>query len=352
MLNRKCSMAILATGFALSTAMGNVLARDFTIASWGGAYQDNHRENFFKPLGEKLNIEVLENVYQGGWAQFKAIQETGVLPFDVVQVERAEVIRGCEEGLFLPIEWSRIEVKDDLVENAATECGLGVVTVGIIMAYNADTLNPAPTSTADFYDLEKFPGKRGMRKFPKINIEMALMADGVAPDDIYTVLNEEGGLARAFAKLDTIKSEIQWWEGGAQAPEWLSNNEVVMSTAYSGRILSAQREGRNLKIIWPHTAYDMDSWVILKDSPYHDYAYEFLNIFSDPQRQAKFVEGLPYAPTNAKTRDFLDAATLASLPIGENIADALFIGTPESNEYWLNNLDEVLERFNAWAAAE
>ena len=56
-----------------------------------------------------------------------------------------------------------------------------------------------------------------MRQGPKLNLELALMADGVAPDDVYKVLSTEEGVNRAFSKLDKIKPLIQWWKAGAPA---------------------------------------------------------------------------------------------------------------------------------------
>ncbi len=84
-------------------------ARDFTVASWGGAYQDAQRETYFNPFAKKAGIKVLEDTYLGGWGQFKTMQETKHIPWDVVQVESSELVRGCEEGLFLPLDWSRIK---------------------------------------------------------------------------------------------------------------------------------------------------------------------------------------------------------------------------------------------------
>ena len=43
-------------------------------------------------------------------------------------------------------------------------------------------------SWADFWDVAKYPGKRGLRKGVRGNLEIALMADGVAPGDVYKTL--------------------------------------------------------------------------------------------------------------------------------------------------------------------
>ncbi|MEL6078769.1 extracellular solute-binding protein, partial [Stenotrophomonas maltophilia] len=81
---------------------------------------------------------------------------------------------------------------------------------------NADKLKAPPGSWADFWDTKQFPGKRGLRKGAKYTLEFALMADGVPRDQVYQVLRQPGGVDRAFRKLDQIKTQIQWWESGAQ----------------------------------------------------------------------------------------------------------------------------------------
>ena len=93
---------------------------------------------------------------------------------------------------------------------------------------------------ADFFDTDAYPGKRGMRKNPKVTLEFALIADGVPTDQVYDVLSTEEGVARAFAKLDTIKDDIVWWEAGAQPPQLLADGEVVFSTAWNGRVFNAK----------------------------------------------------------------------------------------------------------------
>ena len=111
----------------------------------------------------------------------------------------------------------------------------------------------------DFFDLAKFPGKRGLRKDPKANLEMALAADGVAPADIYDVLGTPECVDRAFAKLGTIKVDTVWWEAGAQPPQLLADGEVAMTTAYNGRIFNAvAAEGKPFGIVWDSQIFDLD----------------------------------------------------------------------------------------------
>ncbi|MEM7742803.1 MAG: ABC transporter substrate-binding protein [Pseudomonadota bacterium] len=339
--------AIAALGLTAVSAQ----ARDFTIASWGGAYQEGQRDIYFTPFGDAEGVQVLEDVYLGGWAQFKAMQETGNIPWDVVQVESAEVARGCEEGLFLELDWDRLGGRDSFIDGGASDCGMGVVVVSEVIAYRADLVDgEGPKTLADFFDLEKFPGSRGMRDEPKYNLVRALLADGVPADQIHDVLGTPEGLDRAFAKLDTIKSEVTFWSAGAQAPERLAAGDYVVSIAYNGRITNAERDGaENLEMVWDnHIAY-LDQWVILADSPNVELAYKYLEYYADPGRQIAYSkEKLPYGPPLIEAAAAMPPEMAAELPVGENMATAFVTGTPKDVEFWLDNLDEITERWNAW----
>ena len=350
-LSRLTRVAVIAAT-ASAVLAGSALARDFTIASWGGGYQDSQRKHFFEPFSKARGIKVLEDVYLGGWGQFKAMQETGNRPWDVVQVETSELIRGCEEGLFIPLDWSRIGPKENFVEPAVTECGLGVVGVSQLVAYNPKLTKAEPKTIADFFDLERIPGKRGLRSDPKGTLEFALMADGVDVTDVYKVMSTKEGLDRAFAKLDSIKSAIQWWEAGAQPPERLISGDTVMSTAYNGRIENANKDGHGLKMIWQNNVLYFDKWVIIKGSEHVDAAYEYLRFFADPKAEAAFVQDYTYGQPNKAAMKYIPADVAARLPAGDNIKDALDTGTPESVNFWLDNLDEIAERWTAWKAKE
>jgi len=320
------------------------------IASWGGGYQDAQRKHFFKPFGDANGMQVLEDTYLGGWAQFKAMQETNSRPWDVVQVENSELNRGCEEGLFKPLDWSRIGPKDNFVKPAVAECGLGVVGVSQLVAWNPKLTKNQPSGIADFFDLEKIPGKRGLRDDPKGTLEFALMADGVHVDDVYKVMSTPEGLDRAFAKLDSIKPQIQWWKAGAQAPEWLISGDVVMSTAYNGRIQNANKGGHGLEMLWQNNVLYFDKWVIFADSEHVDTAYAFLKFFADPQREAAFTDDYAYGQPNREAIRYIKPEVAANLPAGDNIKDALDTGRSDSVEYWLDNSDEIFERWTAWKA--
>ena len=71
-----------------------------------------------------------------------------------------------------------------------------------VIAYRKDTFGDnGPSNWAEFWDLENFPGKRGMHGKVNYNLEAALMADGVPMQEVYDTLATDEGTARAWAKL-------------------------------------------------------------------------------------------------------------------------------------------------------
>jgi putative spermidine/putrescine transport system substrate-binding protein len=173
------------------------------------------------------------------------------------------------------------------------------------------------------------------------------MADGVKPADVYKVLATKDGAERAFKKLTELKPSIQWWEAGAQPPQFLVAGDVVMSTAYNGRIDAANREGKSLKITWTGGIYDLDYWVIPKGTPNKEAALKFIAFASTADAQAEYAKNIAYGPTNSKALAKLDAATLANLPTAPaNAKDALQFNI----KFWADQGEALEKRFASWAA--
>ncbi|WP_437608332.1 ABC transporter substrate-binding protein [Erwinia sp. V71] len=322
-------------------------AENLTVVSFGGLNKDAQDKAFYKPFTAATKTTIEAGEYNGEMARIRAMVETGQVGWDVVEVESPELVRGCDEGLFEPLDWSKLGKESDFVKGAVSECGAGIFLWSTVLTYDANKLKTAPQGWNDFWDVKKFPGKRALRKSAKFTLEIALLADGVKREDIYKALATEEGVARAFKKLDQIKSNIQWWESGAQPLQWLVSGDVVMTTAYNGRISAAVKEGHNFQMIWNNSLYDLDSWAIVKGSKNKAQAEQFIAFANKPENQKVFAENIPYGPTNSHTSALIDAATLKNLPTApENLAASLQVNT----EFWIEHGEELEQRFNAWAA--
>ncbi|MCL6284164.1 ABC transporter substrate-binding protein [Ruegeria sp. 2012CJ41-6] len=349
MTHLKVPTVIAAATVAMALSATASGARDLTVISWGGAYQDAQRDAFFQPYQELTGQTLIDEPYNGELAKIKAMVEVGDVTWDVVQMEAPELENACDEGLLEPIDWSRIGGQDSVIPDAVMgDCGVGTIVWSVIIAYDEDRLgSDGPQNWADFWNVEQWPGKRSLRKTAKLTLEAALMADGVPADEVYQVLATEEGVDRAFAKLDEIKDHIQWFESGAQPPQWLASGDVVVTAAYNGRIASAVEEGRNFASVWDGQLYALDGWAIVNGSPNVDAAYDFIKLATEPENQANLSNKIPYGPTHVDAIPATDEAVQSQLPTNpDNLQNALPIDTL----FWIENVEQLNQRFNNWAS--
>ncbi|RBO93489.1 putative spermidine/putrescine transport system substrate-binding protein [Pseudochrobactrum asaccharolyticum] len=285
---------------------------------------------------------------EGGYGVLQAKVKAGVPNWDVVEVESEELALGCADGIYEKIDWEKLGGKEKYLPAAVSECGVGNIVWSTGLSYDGAKLKQAPQSWADFWDTENFPGKRGFRKGPKYALEFALMADGVPAEEVYTVLSTPEGVDRAFKKLDTLKSDIIWWEAGAQPLQLLTSGEVVMTTAYNGRISGLNRsEGKQLGFMFPGSIYAIDSWVILKDSPHKEAAMDFIAYASKAENQAKLPEYIAYGLPHVDAGELVPEQYRSELPTTpDNLNGAVALDV----NFWTDHSEELTQRFNAWLA--
>ena len=359
----KLRTMLLGAAAAVSIAGVAVAADTITVVSWGGAYTKSQVEAYHKPWMAKTGNKIISEDYNGGLAEVKAQVEAGNVTWDIVDVELSDAIRGCDEGLFEEIDHGKLPAgadgtpaSEDFIGLALHDCAVANIVWSTIYAYDSSVLPEGPKTMADFYDLAKFPGKRGLRKSPKANLEMALIADGVPAAEIYDTLSTPEGVDRAFAMLDKIKGEVVWWEAGAQPPQLLADGEVVMTTAYNGRIFNAiAGEDKPFVIVWDGQVFDVDLWAIPKGAPNKDLAMEFLAFSTETEQLAAQAAWISYGParksSNALVGSYHSKPDLDMKPhmptAPANFTNAIANGF----EFWADNQDELNERFNTWLAA-
>lgn len=322
-----------------------------TIVSFGGAYSASQKKHMLDPFAKQSGIEVISDDYSGGIAELKAQVESNNVTWDVLDIEYIDVERACSEGLLEVIDKSILAdgndgtpAKNDFTEEAynASECAVGNIIWSIIYAYRGD-LKTKPKTIADFFDINKIPGKRGMRKRPQINLEWALIADGVPRDKVYQVLSTPAGVKRAFAKLDTIKSKVVWFESWSQAPQLLSDGSVALSQSANGRIYRAIVDDKqNLTIVWDGHFYDLDGWAIPKGSKNKSNALKFI-AFSTQTEPLAGMQDVAYGVTRKSSEKLLRNDVKPHLP-----SSHLGLGVKVDTAFWADNAASLSEQFSVW----
>ena len=350
-----CAAALLASDCAPG---GNSL----TVISWGGSYGQAVTKAYLEPFAAATGIEVRVDDYNGGLAQIRAQVETGNVHWDVVDLEMADAVAGCDEGILEPIDVALLApapdgtpAEDDFLPDTLLECGVGMLFYSTIYAYSAERLaGDVPTTIDDFFDLERFPGRRGMRRVPLVNLEFALIADGVPLDQVYATLDTPAGLDRAFRKLDTIKDQVVWWEAGAQPPQMLADGEVVMSTAYNGRIFNAQViESQPFVIVWDGQVLDVGPIGIVAGTPDLEQALELVKFASTASSMAAVGRYIAYSPVRRSGQPLIGRHAEVGVDMNPHMPTYPGnMGRTLQNDWlwWSDNLDEMNERFSAWLA--
>jgi len=266
----------------------------------------------------------------------------------VVQVEADELEIGCDEGLYERMDYSKIGGTGRYLPGTTHPCGVGAIIYNLVLAYDGDKLKTAPAGWADFFDTKKFPGKRAIRNGAKWNLEVALIADGVPAKDVYTVLRSPDGVDRAFRKLDTIKPDLVFWKSGAQPPQMLAAGDVVMTTAYNGRITAAnEKDKKNFKMVWKDTPWTMDSWVIMKGTPNKAGSEKLVEYLGRPENQQKLPKYVRYGVTAKDAK--VDSSLMDELPTNPAIHNQAF---KEDPKFWIDNGDKIAERWTRWAGTK
>lgn len=330
--------------FVHTTAKG--AAGKLVYSGWGGAYQDAVREAILKPFSQATGIEVVEIKIGPTIAHVKAQVQSKNVEWDVAELEAPDMLRGKAEGLLERIDLSRIQT-GDLVKEAIDEYGIGCIVFSTVLAYSTRTYppgKPRPTSWAEFWDVRKFPGRRFLQDQVKLNLEFALMADGVPKDRLYPL-----DVDRAFKALDRIKPHIAvWWKKGVQPPQLLADGEADLGSSWNGRITTEKWKGAPMDVEWNQGIAQYQYYCIPRGAPNREAALRFIDFAIKPERQARSAELIPYGPTNRKAIPLIDKKKAPDLP---TYPENLRRQAPFNEDWWLKHEEALIKRWEAWKLA-
>ena len=271
-----------------------------TVMTWPGIYGRAQTNAQMHPYGAARNVDVRPAFWDGDLADVRTMVEKRQFKADVIDFELPKAVQACKDGLLekidpakLPAGANGVPASRDFVPGAIGPCWVGGQVYAQVIAWSPK-LKKTPTTLADFFDVRKFPGRRAMsRASAKYNLEMALLADGVAPGDVYKTLETPDGLDRAFAKLKALHPI--WAHDSAGALGWLKDGQAVMVTALNGDIA-------NLKdytpggVIWDHQLYEMDVFAIPAGDPNKARALDYIAYATGSAPLAGVASWVPYGP--------------------------------------------------------
>ena len=365
----KTKALLMLTGAALAAgpafADGH-MASEMTIVSWGGAYSKSQLNAYHTPYAEANGVTILNDDSSAeAVAKLRAMNEAGNVTWDVVDVVAADAIRLCDEGLALEIDPDTdlaaapdgTPASEDFGDLLVSDCFIPQIVYSTTVGYRTDLVGDTePTEICALFDTETYPGKRSLEKRPINNMEWALLCDGVAKDDVYSVLETEEGQIQALAKLDTIKDDVIWWSAGADTPQLLADGEVIMGSTYNGRLFAViEEQNQPVAMLWDAQVFDLDGWIIPAGlSPEREArARDYIMFATDTQGLADQAKYISYGPAR------LSSAPLVGKHADLGIDMAPHMPTDPENakntflynyEFWADYRDDINARWQAWLA--
>ncbi|HEX3349422.1 MAG TPA: extracellular solute-binding protein [Acetobacteraceae bacterium] len=341
-------LLVAAGALAGCLAAASAKARDVAVAmrenGAGILVRDALDEIAFEPFVAAAANPVSVVAWSGGLDAVKA----HAADWDVVALSAQEVQPGCDQGLFEKLDWNALGGRDRYTGLGSSDCGVGAFATATVLAWDRDKFPNAPT-WSDFWDVAKFPGKRGLRKSPEGSLEIALLADGVAPRDIYGTLGSNDGVARAFRKLDQLKPYLVFWSSTDEAIRILGSGDVLMTSASNSAVVTANRDHhRNFGTQWAGNLTAVDAWAVIKGGPDTATAMKLLVFLGDPKLQSRYPAAAGFGGLAKGANDGLPPDVAALSPtLPANLDKAVVV----DGAFWRDNRAKLAQQFDAWLAA-
>jgi spermidine/putrescine-binding protein len=323
---------------------------ELVFAGPGGSLNDAITKAYLEPFEKETGVKIKS--VEAGDNPIAAIQpqvQSGNVLWDYVACPIDQVIAFPE--LWEPLDPSKLPSLGQLsykLDPLPAKYFSLMNIQSFLMAYSTKAFaNAKPSSWADFFDVTKFPGPRGI---PNVGLESAtfvpmaaLVADGVAPKDLFPL-----DLDRAYAKLDKLRPNIRiMWTAFAQSQDILRSGEVVMNFMTDGRAGVLVATGAPVGMSFNQAIIELAGFCIPKGAPNKENAFRLYEYtLSHPKQQAVFTSISKYGPPT-------DAGARESLALGVKDFTTLHLkeAIPQSGEqlqYVQKNSDMLLKRWNAW----
>jgi putative spermidine/putrescine transport system substrate-binding protein len=311
--------------------------RVITVTSWGGEYQAAQERAIFEPFSRLTGATV--NVTRTDIQRLRTQVETASVEWDLCDVLTDDVLLLANLGVLEELDYNVIDT-DGFIEGGRSEHAVASSFFSTTLAYLTDRWpdQPSPTGWVDFWDLNRYPGTRGMHRSPQTTLEFALLADGVEMPDLYPL-----NVARALNSLE----RILWWEQGAQPSQMMTAGDLDMVAAWHSRIDRIQQTGANVAIQWNGAALSGDSWVIPRDSPNRDVAMDLINFATRPEIGAAFASIVPFGHVNVNAIERLPPELAARIPTAPQNLDVQFM---IDHNWWFNHRETAMAAFENWLA--
>lgn len=337
-VTRRSVLAGAAAGVSTLAMPGIIRAQtggQVLVRTSGGSYQEALQEGTWNAFTELTGIEVIGVPANTG--RLLAMAEAGAQELDVVEANAVAMLTLQQRGVLDEIDYSRFEYTDLSDIETVEPTYLSYCAFAEAICYNTDVFPDAhPTSWAEVWDAERFPGRRMLQDAKAIspNLEFALLAAGVPVEDLYPI-----DVPRAFDMLRQIRPHvIRFFDTGALGASLLADQTAVLGALWTNRVESLRQSGAPVAVEWNQAMRITEYSGIMKGSPNYDNALRLIDFSTSPQAQALSLPRIGLSPANIKAFDFISPEIAATLPTSPTHVG---LGFEQNAAWWLENRAEI-----------
>ncbi|MGE3150008.1 MAG: ABC transporter substrate-binding protein [Pseudorhodoplanes sp.] len=309
------------------------------FANYGGSWMEAMRTAWFEPFKKETGIDIV-NASGNTLGRVQAMVEAKRTEWDLVEGTPELARLGAERNLLEPLDFKVIDRSlmakrpEFMSDYMVPEC-----IFGRVLTYDKK-IGAISRSWNALFDVQKFPGKRTLwNKAESGILEIALMADGVAPDKLYPL-----DVPRALKKLGEIRQHILWFETVTQSEQYMRDGQAVMGVLADGRALSATKSNPSIEMVPEATLLTYSVFVVPKGAPNKEAVMKFLGHIYTIKAQAAIMQAYNYGSPLPKAVDELSPERrqiISGVAAGDK---AVFLNA----EWWGKNLEATTEKFQQW----
>lgn len=286
-------VAALAAVMALSMPLA--AHAQMTLMAYAGIFRDNYTATVVAPFGQVQYAEGGTSAQMLGTLRAQRADPQ----VDVVIMDVTTAAIACAEGLVEKLDPTAFPVFAELDQQARAAggaCGPAVTYDHLVMIYDTQAVQPAPTAFAAMWD----PAQRG-----RVALSAPPNIQGLALTAIlaHSTTGNWKDASQAFPRLRQLAPSVQTFDPNPDGYTLILNNQVRFATGWNARaqLYSDQSNGR-IGVVLPQegTAFQINTINIVANAKNRDRAAAFVTHALSAGPQAAFTERMFYGPTNTR----------------------------------------------------
>ncbi|GAA0997174.1 ABC transporter substrate-binding protein [Acrocarpospora macrocephala] len=285
---------------------GQKLSGRIVWADFGGPTNKARQTTYFDGFTGDTGVEVVSTVEEDALAD--TMLNGGAGDYDAMHVGLDYAYRYKDNILSRPAG----ATLDQQLPEDIRDKAWGTFLVGHAQGYLTSTFpNGGPQTWADFWDVKKFPGKRAWPGTPgsyDSTCEVALLADGVAADQLYPL-----DLDRCTKKLNELRPNMVFYNAYPEIQQLIASGTAAVALGPSGQYAALRNGGQDVTVSWNQAVVAPNVMVTPAKAPNPDNIFALAEWMSDPKRQAEFAKLTGYGPGNPDAFQHMTEETLANI---------------------------------------